>query len=233
MAFRQLAYLPDRRSTRTDQSVHITVRGSDASRIPYEEKASTLSISCHGCRYLSRNKLLIGDMATLEVVHHRAGGSKRPIPVRVRAVKQLAANEMLFDVVVELEFPQDIWGIATPPEDWAEFPEIEAFGDFPRELQIVPRPEAAKTLESRWNPPETTRRSGSSETCPTPPLPPLLIQLAAAFREQIPTTPVETDIAAMVEDTGESLHDFCSQVESKAMKIFQNLVRAFVQELPR
>lgn len=233
MAFRQLAYLPDRRSTRTDQSVHITVRGSDASRIPYEEKVSTLSISCHGCRYLSRNNVLIGDFATLEVVHFKAGGSKRPAPIRVRSVKQLAANEMLFDVAVELESPQDIWGIASPPEDWAEFSKIEAFGDFPRELQIVPRPEVAKTLEPRRNPPETTRRSGSSETCETSPLPPLLIQLAAAFREQIATTPVEIDRAPMAEDTGESLHEFCSQVESKAMNVFQNFVRAFAQELPR
>src|SRR5579862_2996355 len=101
VSFRQLAYLPDRRSTRTNQSVHITIRGIDATRIPYEEKVSTLSISCHGCRYLSRNNVLLGDFATLEVVHLRAGGSQRPAPARVRSVKQLAANEMLFDVVVE------------------------------------------------------------------------------------------------------------------------------------
>ncbi len=232
MAFRQLAYLPDRRSTRTDQSVHITVRGSDASRVPYEEKVSTLSISCHGCRYLSRNNVLLGDIATLEVVHHRAGGSQRPAPARVRSVKQLAPNEMLFDVVVELESPQDIWGIASPPEDWAEFSSIDAFGDFPRELQIVPRPEAAKTSESRRNPPEPTGRSASSETCPTSPLPPLLVQLAATFREQIATTPVETARAAMGEDAGEHLHELCARIEGKAMKAFQNLVRAFVQELP-
>lgn len=231
MPFRQLAYLPDRRSTRIEESVHLTVRGIDASRVPYQEKVSTLSISCHGCRYLSRNKVLLGDIATLEVVHLRAGGSKYPTQARVRSVKQLAANEMFFDVAVELEFPQDIWAIASPPEDWAEFSKMEAFGDSTRELQIVPRPEAPKASLPKWIPVEPVRLFRSLETGSASPLPPLLAQLVASLREEIATTAVAMDRPPIAEDGDESHHEFCSQLERKAMKVFESLVRAFMEEL--
>jgi hypothetical protein len=228
--FRQLAYLPDRRSTRIEESVHITIRGIDASRLPYQEKASTLSIGCHGCRYLSKNKVLPGDMATLEVAPHRASGSKYPVQVRIRSVKQLAANEMLFDVAVELEFPQDIWGIASPPEDWSEFSRIERFGDSPRELQIVPRPEAPRASEPNRIAAEPSWRSNFLESC-TGEQPPLLVQLAASFREENRTTVAKAESAAKVADTNEFLDELCSRLESKAVKILETLARAFVEDL--
>jgi hypothetical protein len=230
VGFRQLAYLPDRRSTRTDQSVHITIHGFDASRLPYQEKVSTLSISCHGCRYLSRNKVLLGDIATLEVIHFGVGSSKYPTQVLVRSVKQLA-NEMLFDVAVELEFPQDIWSIESPPKDWAEFSKIEASGDLPRELQIVPRPEAGRASGPKRIPTEPVRHSRFPEPCATYPLPPLLAQLVANLRDEISTTGIATHRAAVAEDTDESLHEFCTQLERKAMNIFEGLVKTFVEEL--
>ena len=231
MPFRQLAYLPDRRSTRIEESVHIIVRGMDACRVPYQEKVSTLSISCHGCRYLSRNKVPLGDIATFEVVHLKAGGSKYPTQARVRSVKQLAANEVLFDVAIELEFPQDIWGIASPPEDWADFSKMDALGDSPRELQIVPRPEAPKASVPQWIPADTIWRFRSLETDSASPLPPFLAQLVANLREEIAPTAVAKDRAAIAESTDESVQAFCLQLEGKAMKVFESLVRAFAEEL--
>lgn len=231
VAFRQLAYLPDRRSTRIEQSAHLTVRGMDASRVPYQENVSTLSVSCHGCRYLSRSKVLLGDIVTLEVVHFRTGGSKYATPARVRSVKQLAANETLFDVAVELECPQDIWGIASPPEDWAEFSRLEASGSPPRELQIVPRPATTRAPEPKPVPAEPTRRFGSLETGSASPLPPFLAQLAANLRGEVGTIVLVTDRATANEKTHESMSEFCSQIERKAMKVFEGLVRTFVEEL--
>ena len=230
MAFRQLAYLPDRRSTRTDQSVHIIVRGMSDSRVPYEEKVCTLSISCHGCRYLSRNKVLLGDIATVDVLHLGSESAKYPARVRVRSVKQLA-NEMLFDIAVELESPQDIWGIASPPEDWVEFSKKEAFSDSVRELQIVPRPEGRRAPQAKWTPTEPARRLRSLEAHSTSPLPPLLAQLAANLREEIGTARIATRGDAIAEDGDESLPELYSQLERKAMTIFESLVRAFVEEL--
>jgi hypothetical protein len=233
--FRQLAYLPDRRSTRIEESVHITIRGIDASRLPYQENACTLSISCHGCRYLSKNKVFLGGIATLEVVPVRAGGSKYPVQVRIRSVKQLAANEMLFDVAVELEFPQDIWGIASPPEDWSEFSRsefsrMERFGDSPRELQIVPRPEVPGAPEPNRIAAESCSHSSFLETC-TSEQPPLLVQLAASLREESGTAAAKAEGTAKAECTDESLDELCSRLEGKAVKILETLARAFVEDL--
>ncbi len=231
MPFRQLAYLPDRRSTRIEQSVHINVRGIDTSRVPYQEKVSTRSISCHGCRYVSRNRVLPGDIATLEVIDPRVGASKFPTQARVRSAKQLAAEEMLFDVAVELEFPQDIWRIASAPEDWAEFSRVETLGGSPRELQIVPRPEGTRLAEPKRIPADPIWRFSSLETRSTSPLPPFLAQLAANLGNEIPTTAAARDSVAVAEGADESLYEFCSQLERKAMTVFEGLVRAFVKEL--
>jgi len=228
--FRQLAYLPDRRSTRIEESVHITIRGIDVSRAPYQEKVSTLSVSCHGCRYLSKNKVLLGDVATLEVVHPGAGASKYPVQARIRSIKQLAADETLFDVAAELEFPQDIWGLASGPEDWSEFSRIERFGDSPRELQIVPRPELPRAFEPNRIAAEPSWRSNSLETRIAE-QPPLLAQLAANFREENGTAAARTERAARGEGTNESLDELCSRLESKAVKILETLARAFVEDL--
>jgi hypothetical protein len=138
---------------------------------------------------------------------------------------------MLFDVSLELEFPQDIWGIASPPEDWTEFSRVETFGDSPRELQIVPRPEVARASEPKRIPAEPIWRFPSLETGSTSPLPPLLAQLAANSREEIATTAVAKDRSAIAEGADETLHEFCSQLERKAMTVFESLVRAFVEEL--
>lgn len=155
MGFRQLAYLPDRRSTRIEKQIHAVISGLDASRAPYQEKISTISISCHGCRYLSRNRVLAGDLTTLEVFQLAPRGARFPIQTanaRVRSAKQFAGDATLVDVAVELENPRDIWGIPSPPEDWAEFVAAEASSNPSRELQIVPRLQPAKTPKSAGEP---------------------------------------------------------------------------------
>src|SRR5579871_4643534 len=121
MPYRRLAYLPDRRSTRIGESVPITVSGLDASRSLYHERVSTVSISCHGCQYLSANRVAVGDMAILEVLNLGAPFSKSPALARVRSVKQISENPATFDIAVELELPRNVWKVACPPADWGEF----------------------------------------------------------------------------------------------------------------
>jgi hypothetical protein len=232
VAFRQLAYLPDRRSTRIEQSVHVTVRGLDASRAPYQEKISTLSVSCHGCRYLSRNEVLLGDIATVEVVQPIPGRPKGSAAVRVRSVRRLGANEKLFDVAVELESPQDIWSLTSPPQDWSEFSKPATPVESTRELRIVPRPEAPRTPAPRRITAEPFRLSDALTSGAAAPLPPLLAQLAAGLREQTASSPGEARRAATdSEARRESVDQLCSQIECKAMEILESLARACVEGL--
>jgi hypothetical protein len=219
MLYRQLAYLPDRRSTRIEQSVHITVRGLDASRTPYEEKAATLSVNCHGCRYLSRNNVLRGDIATLEVGQLGDGRARYCTQARVMSVKRLGPDESLFDVAVELESPRNIWGIASPPEDWPAIPEVAEPLGSARELHIVRRPEEPK----------------ASEPNDVPALPPLLVQVMASLRERMTASVSEAAeaAAATVKDDGRSLSEFRARLENEAAKVLERLVTASMEDLAR
>ncbi len=152
------------------------------------------------------------------------------LQVRVRAVKQLA-NDMLFDVAVELEMAQDIWGIVSVPEDWAAFPKIEGLRNSARELQIVPRVEANKALDQERTPTEPVRLFWALESDSISPLPPLLAQLAANLREETGTRAATKDRIPIGEDADESLREFCSEVERKAMKVFGSLVKAFAERI--
>jgi hypothetical protein len=121
VTYRRLAYLPDRRSTRVEESIAITISGFDSSHDPYHEKVATLSVSCHGCRYLSENRVGVGDMTILEPVALGSETTESPALARIRSVKLVPENPVAFEIAVELALPRNIWGIATPPEDWAEF----------------------------------------------------------------------------------------------------------------
>src|ERR1700729_4483683 len=70
------SYREARRSTRRDQAILVTVSGVDSCRGPYSEKVSTLTISCHGCKYQSKYQVLPDALVTLEL-HPETNGSAR------------------------------------------------------------------------------------------------------------------------------------------------------------
>jgi hypothetical protein len=233
--FRQLTYLPDRRSTRIEQSVHMIVRGRDAARVPYQEKVSTLAVNCHGCRFLSRNNVLRGDAATLEVVQAGGEGVRFPAEARVMSVKRLGADEALFDVAVELTSPQDIWEVASPPDDWSEFSSTLAPVEAARELRVVPRADATPPAEAaaRRMPLERNRESQPLGSVSRASLPPLLVHLEASLRERIGSELVAGGKVSSNDDEQESLRTLCSQIESEAAKVLERLVANFAEEMTR
>jgi hypothetical protein len=225
VAFRLLSYLPDRRSTRIEQSVHIIVHGLDASRSPYQERLSTLSVNCHGCRYLSRNEVLRGDRAAIEVLRGDGAGAKFPVEARVLSAKPLGAGEKLFDVALELAEPRDIWGVAEPPEDWAEFAIVPVPAEVVRELRIVPRSDArVEAMRAAIDSPMRALR----DTDPT---------VAASLRTARPAPPFLVHLAASLGEPAEGTHEYvqglCSRVESDAAKELESLVADFAQEINR
>jgi hypothetical protein len=234
--YRLLAYLPDRRSTRTEDSLHINVSGFDASRRPYQEKVSTLSINCHGCRFLSRNKVVVGDMISLEVVSRGTSASKSL--GRVRSFKQLPASDTIFEVAVELDVPRDIWGIASPPEDWAGFSQPDLSKGAVRELHIVSRPELAEkrspeTKAIAVDPAASFPSLGSHANGfnAKSGLPPLLTQLVSGLREEPKVTKNDAASPAAANNGVASLEEACSKLESRATKVLESSIRAWAKEL--
>jgi hypothetical protein len=107
-----------RRSTRIVQAVPLTVTGVDALGRPFQERTSTLLISCHGARYQSKHYVLKNMWVTLEVPHHDPSQPPRSARARVTWIQRPRTVRELFQIGVEMEMPGNIWGIAFPPPDW-------------------------------------------------------------------------------------------------------------------
>jgi hypothetical protein len=125
----QLAHAHKRRSTRIDQAILLTVRGLDAFRAPYAETVPTITLSCHGCRYRSKHKVILGDVVSLQLQESANAPHAMSTQARVRWLKPgTVGNESIWDVAVELEAPGNFWGMASPPDDWLLSPDPEEIG---------------------------------------------------------------------------------------------------------
>jgi hypothetical protein len=82
------SYRAARRSTRRDEAVLVTVSGVDARRGPYSEKVSTLTISCHGCKYPSKYQVLPDALVTLELHPETNGSAKISTRGRVKWIQR-------------------------------------------------------------------------------------------------------------------------------------------------
>jgi hypothetical protein len=112
-----------RRSTRIAQAVPVTVTGVDALGRPFQERTSTLTINCHGCRYQSKHYVLKNMWVSLEVPHPEPARPPRTVRGRVTWIQRPRTVRELFQIGVELEIPGNFWGIAFPPADWFPFPD--------------------------------------------------------------------------------------------------------------
>jgi hypothetical protein len=115
------SYRSARRSTRRDQAIQVTVSGVDSRRGPYIEKVSTLTISCHGCKYPSKYQVLPDAWVTLELTPEKTDAPKVSARGRVKWVKRDGESSGPFYTAVEFESPYNIWKIDAPPEDWLQF----------------------------------------------------------------------------------------------------------------
>ena len=141
------SYRAARRSTRRDEAVMVTVSGVDARRGPYTEKVSTLTISCHGCKYPSKYQVLPDALVTLELHPETNGSAKISTRGRVKWVQRDSESGGPLFTAVEFENPQNIWKIPSPPEDWQQFAEERKRAPEPAQLKplVVPRPDPAAT----------------------------------------------------------------------------------------
>ena len=138
------AYRPARRSTRVQHTIPLKVEGVDSFRGPYSEQVSTVAISCHGFKYLSKHQVLTNALVVLELKNPKPNSAPISARGRVKWVDRPRDPAGLFQTAVELESPGNIWGIDSPPQDWLPF-------SGPRNLEMdtskskpfaVPRPES-------------------------------------------------------------------------------------------
>jgi len=107
-----------RRSTRIERSVPLIVFGQNRMGEPFVERTVSTSINLHGCRYPSRHDYGVGAWVTLQVVGLNVEPKPPAVRARVKSVHMSHSSRELQQVGVELENPANVWGIATPPQDW-------------------------------------------------------------------------------------------------------------------
>ena len=108
-----------RRTTRVKKSVPITVTGIDALSQPFRIDTYTVSVSCHGCKHRSKHYIPKKSIVTIEIPC--AGFLPRTISGCVVWVQRPRTVNQEFQIGVEFDTPQNVWGIASPPEDWLPF----------------------------------------------------------------------------------------------------------------
>src|ERR1700734_4218548 len=101
------AFRPVRRSTRIEHAIPLKVEGVDSFRGPYSEEVSTVAISCHGFKYLSKHQVLTNALVVLELKNPKANA---PVSARgrVKWVDRPQDPAGFFHTAVELETPGNI-----------------------------------------------------------------------------------------------------------------------------
>jgi PilZ domain len=105
-----------RRSARVSEPLPLVIRGSDLLGQPFEERTSTLNFNLHGCRYSSKHHLPKNTWLTIETPKDSA---HRNVRARVAWIQRPHSVREFFQIAVELESPENIWGLDSPPADWS------------------------------------------------------------------------------------------------------------------
>jgi hypothetical protein len=115
-----------RRSSRVPLAVPITVTGVDALGDPFRELTTTLSVSCNGCKYKSKNYVQRDSLVTLEVMHPNPRLASRVVKGRARWVQRPRNLREQYEIGLEFIVSGNVWGLQSPPPDWFPHPDDEA-----------------------------------------------------------------------------------------------------------
>jgi hypothetical protein len=213
-------YHAARRSTRRDEAVLVTVSGVDARRGPYTEKVSTLTISCHGCKYPSKYPVLPDSLVTLELHPEKDPSTKISARGRVKWIQRDSETGGPLYTAVEFEQPQNIWKIPSPPEDWLQFaaerkraPEHTQ----PKSVTVL-RPETVLAALK----PERAKIAPVADSVATPSRPSanrVVSQLMGDFQQQMEQIISEAAAAAVREKTATLLNDVRSGLRDEAKRV--------------
>ncbi len=166
-----------RRSTRIERSVPLIVFGQNRMGEPFVERTVSTSVNLHGCRYPSRHDYGVGTWVTMQVVGLNVEPKPPAVRARVRSVHTSQSPRELQQVGVELENPGNVWGIASPPQDWLRFGETSTpVTQFASAAAPALEP-APVTTEPGEPPPVTEHKMAEVATFPSPP--PVVAKLPA------------------------------------------------------
>jgi hypothetical protein len=214
-----------RRSTRVNRAIRLGVAGVDSFRGPYREEVSTVTVSCHGCKYESKYEVLPNAFVILEL--NGKGQDSKPISTRahVRWTQRPAEHGGLFQTAIELDAPGNIWGIDSPPSDWLPFCEPrspEADGSKAKTVAAF-RLEAAPTTTKEEGGKPASPRSAEYASPPSSGTPPVG-RLIGGFQQQMERMLCEAAEAVVRERATALLNDMRAGLRMEAKSIVAEAV---------
>ena len=233
MSSNQVSYAQKRRSSRVEKAIPLAVQGVDSSRAPFREEVKTVSISCHGCSYQMKHELVPGAMVVLDMGQGANGYSEWPARARVKWIQKLnTATDPAYGVAVEFESAGNIWGIASPPEDWP--PVRGGRGVEPpnpgRELRLVTRtePQSPPTRSGGTTPVPLLKKSEAGAS-----LSPWFSDLMSGISNQIQVTVSQIAAATLANERTRMLDEFRAQIQHEASGTIERVIETSKEELGR
>jgi len=233
MSSNPVAYAQKRRSSRIDKAMPLAVQGVDASRAPFREEVKTVAISCHGCSYQMRHEVLPGAMVVLDMGQGTNGYSEWPARARVKWIQKLnTAAEPAYGVAVEFESAGNIWGIASPPEDWLPVRGSKVAGPANpgRELRLITRtePQSVPTRNEGTAPVSFLKKGDAAAS-----LSPWFSDLMSGISNQIQVTVTELAALTLANEKVRLLDEFRAQIQNEAAGTIERVIETSQEELAR
>ncbi|MCI0404389.1 MAG: hypothetical protein L0212_12870 [Acidobacteria bacterium] len=145
---------------------------------PYSESCSTFVVNRHGCGLRAPRPLALQTQVRLEV-----GAGKASAQARVVMCAPTKDDKDVWEMGIELDAPENIWGIQFPPADWITGKSSEPLR--PQAPSPAPRPEPELRLAGSMEPAEVAAKVPPAGVL-SPPSPPIPTPAAVASAE--PTT---------------------------------------------
>lgn len=234
MSSNPAAYAQKRRSSRIDKAFMLAVQGVDASRAPYREEVTTGTISCHGCTYQMRHQVVPGDIVVLNTEQGAKSHTEFPRRAKVKWVQKLSTpNDQAYNVGVELETAGNVWGIASPPEDWVPKQagraiETASHAGNGRELRLIARSEGPRVpARSEESVPALLLKKGEPGTA----LSPWFSNLMGGLSNQIESTVNEIAAVTLAGEKNRLLDEFRAQLQSEATGTIERVIATSKDDL--
>jgi hypothetical protein len=233
VATNQVAQAQKRRSSRIEKAIPLAVQGVDASRAPFREEVTTLSISCHGCSYQMKHEVLPGAMLVLDMGQRANGHSEFPARARVKWIEKLHTySDPAYGVAVEFESAGNIWGLPSPPEDWLSVraSKVAEPPNPKRELQLIAKaePQTLATRNAVAAPVSPLKKSEAATL-----LSPWLSELMGGITNQIQVTVSEIAAVTLSNERKRLLDEFRAQIQNEATGTIERVIETSKEELAR
>ena len=172
-------------------------------------------------------------MVVLDMMQSANGYSEFPTRARVKWIQKLnSAADPAYGVAMEFESAGNIWGLASPPEDW---PPVRAnkSAEPPnpgRELRLITRtePQSGPTRNGGATPVSLLKKSEASAS-----LSPWFSDLMAGISNHIEATVSEIAAATLAKERNRLLDEFRVQIQNEASGTIMRVIETSKEELAR